>query len=362
MKGLNPSSSKTEKQIYITNNHTPISSAAHIAGIICPSRSTTTSSIRDSAVANVPTPATHPMKRKASECIDDKIDTIHNNDGAINNDRSVICHKRIKIEDTKTSDTHTIDRYNDCLRIGNNIKTEDGVDRKDDPKVPPKVTAVVVRYNGSGKIECVGEMATKYEDEDELLRPLQDVVREMESIGSGGDEVENRQMLFDDENEEITRLPTPSSSRGNLIVSRGGGGGGGGGGGEERWRAHRIAEEYIDLVGNVMFPGTFLAPFGYDPASGQYPIEQVTALGILTSPLRRPTVVEKWSPYEIATFEASLALFGKQFHQLQKFVRTKSTKEIIEFFYVWKKTGHYKVWKKEFKLHQDLDKVDTDED
>jgi len=111
-----------------------------------------------------------------------------------------------------------------------------------------------------------------------------------------------------------------------------------------------------------MFPGTLLAPFGYDPASGQFPIEQVTALGILTSPLRRPTVVEKWSPYEIATFEASLALFGKQFHQVQKFVRTKSTKEVIEFFYVWKKTGHYKVWKKQFKLHQDLDKDNTDEE
>jgi len=144
-----------------------------------------------------------------------------------------------------------------------------------------------------------------------------------------------------------------SSSRGNMIMSCGVGG-------VERWRAHRIAEDYIELVSNVMFPGTYLTAFGYDPASGQYPVEQVTALGLLTSPIRRPLVIEKWSPFEIATFEASLALFGKQFDRVQKYVRTKTTKEIVEFFYIWKKTAHYKVWKKQFKLYQNLDKDDSD--
>ena len=82
---------------------------------------------------------------------------------------------------------------------------------------------------------------------------------------------------------------------------------------------------------------------------GQYPIEQSTTIGYLTSPLRRPSVLEKWNPYEIALFEGALALHGKQFHILhQHYVTTKSTKEIIEFYYIWKKTSHGRRWKTTF--------------
>jgi len=129
---------------------------------------------------------------------------------------------------------------------------------------------------------------------------------------------------------------------------------------EKRWRAHRQTEDYITLASNMMLPATHLAPFGYDAPSGQYPIESITALSILTSPLRRPTVIEKWCPYEIAVFEAALALCGKHFHRVQKFVKSKCTKEVIEFYYVWKKTGHYKVWKRQFV--QPEDDVDSDDD
>lgn len=44
-----------------------------------------------------------------------------------------------------------------------------------------------------------------------------------------------------------------------------------------------------------------------------------------------------------------MTLFGKKFHKIQKCVQTKSVKEIIEFYYFWKKTSHYKQWKKSFK-------------
>jgi hypothetical protein len=119
-----------------------------------------------------------------------------------------------------------------------------------------------------------------------------------------------------------------------------------------------MTEDYINLVGNMMLPSMHLAPFGYDPTLGQYPIESITALGLLLSPLRRPTVVERWSPYEISIFEASLALCGKEFHQVQKFVKTKNTKEIIEFYYVWKKTAHYRVWKKQYISPEDETQFD----
>ncbi|KAL3772610.1 hypothetical protein ACHAWU_002516 [Discostella pseudostelligera] len=113
-----------------------------------------------------------------------------------------------------------------------------------------------------------------------------------------------------------------------------------------RWRTHQIAEDYISLASSIMLPPIHLGPFGYSPTMGRYPIEQTTALGYLSSPLRRPSVIEKWSPYEIALFEGALAYHGKLFHLISKhFVTTKSTKEIIEFYYIWKKTSHGRRWK-----------------
>ena len=44
----------------------------------------------------------------------------------------------------------------------------------------------------------------------------------------------------------------------------------------------------------------------------------------------------------------------------QKHVKTKNTKEVIEFYYIWKKTAHYKVWKKQY-IPPDED-VDSDDD
>merc|ERR1719354_1291729 len=94
------------------------------------------------------------------------------------------------------------------------------------------------------------------------------------------------------------------SPYGNLTLS----------GEDERWRAHRIAEDYMDLVGNMMYPATYLSQFGYDPVTGQHPTERTTTLGLITSSMRRPTVVERWSPYEISIFESTIALYGKDFH------------------------------------------------
>ena len=107
-----------------------------------------------------------------------------------------------------------------------------------------------------------------------------------------------------------------------------------------------MAEDYISLASTITLPPlSTLGPFGYSPSLGRYPLEQSTTLGYLTSPLRRPTVIEKWSPYEISIFEAALAQYGKRFHVVQKFVRTKNTKEIVEFYYIWKKTSHGRRWK-----------------
>mmetsp|Transcript_26638 Transcript_26638/g.57805 ORF Transcript_26638/g.57805 Transcript_26638/m.57805 type:complete len:302 (-) Transcript_26638:124-1029(-) len=127
-----------------------------------------------------------------------------------------------------------------------------------------------------------------------------------------------------------------------------------------RWRCHQIAEDYIGMASALLLPTVDLGPFGYDATSGHYPTERITALGLLTSPLRRPTVVERWNPYEICVFEASMALYGKDFHEVARCVGTKNCKEVVEFYYVWKKTEHYKVWKREYTPHLESDSEDEE--
>lgn len=106
-----------------------------------------------------------------------------------------------------------------------------------------------------------------------------------------------------------------------------------------------------------MYPGTKLGSFGYDPALRQYPMERWTSLGYLTSPLRTPTILEHWSPRDIALFEAGLMQYGKHFHKIQRHVLSgsKTTKDIIAFYYIWKKTSHYRNWKKEYVPDDDLE-------
>lgn len=117
---------------------------------------------------------------------------------------------------------------------------------------------------------------------------------------------------------------------------------------------NQMTEDYVELASNMMLlPTNHLGPYGYNDnqqgkgenGSASYPLEHISAFGYLKSPLRRPTVIEKWSPYEISLFEAGMGHCGKDFFQIHKMIQTKSTKEVIDFYYVWKKTSHYKVWK-----------------
>ena len=90
------------------------------------------------------------------------------------------------------------------------------------------------------------------------------------------------------------------------------------------------------------------------------------------------------SPLEVAKFEGGICLFGKRFHKLQQLIKTKTCKEIVEFYYKfvfafscgellrcmccgclssngasnervrvvvvcsWKSTPNYKAWKKSY--------------
>ena len=119
-----------------------------------------------------------------------------------------------------------------------------------------------------------------------------------------------------------------------------------------------MAEDYVNLVGDMMYPGTRLGSYGFDPGRREYPIEGVSSLGYLQSSMRRPSVIETWSPYEISLFEASLLQHGKNFLMASKIIGSKSTKETIDFYYIWKKTSHYKKWKEQYV--SEIDMLDFD--
>mmetsp|Transcript_636 Transcript_636/g.2127 ORF Transcript_636/g.2127 Transcript_636/m.2127 type:complete len:349 (-) Transcript_636:43-1089(-) len=114
----------------------------------------------------------------------------------------------------------------------------------------------------------------------------------------------------------------------------------------EKWRTTAMMEEYMDAATKMVMPNGTWGPFGYDPEMGRFPIEVHTALGYLLLPTRRPHVAEVWSPLEVSKFVAAIYVYGKNFSALQKIVQTKSVKECVEFFYIWKTTSHYSVWKK----------------
>lgn len=119
-------------------------------------------------------------------------------------------------------------------------------------------------------------------------------------------------------------------------------------------KVHQMAEDYTNLVGSMMYPATQFQAYGYSPEERQYPMEKISLLGFIKSPLRRPTIIEKWSPYEIAIFEGSMLHYGKEFRSVSRQIGTKTTQEVIDFYYVWKKTGHYKKWKQQFISDEDL--------
>ena len=77
-------------------------------------------------------------------------------------------------------------------------------------------------------------------------------------------------------------------------------------------------------------------------------VRSSTTLGRLLCPLRVPSVLDRWSPLEVARFEGAMCLYGKRFPLVQRVVGTKSHKEIVEFFYDWKQSAHYKVWKRDY--------------
>ena len=110
-------------------------------------------------------------------------------------------------------------------------------------------------------------------------------------------------------------------------------------------------ERYLGIVESLYFrkmrrKGKVLERDGTsNTAPIAYPLPEA---GFLTSHLRPSNAMERWAPLEIAQFEAALRLWGKKFSRISDLIPSKTTREVIEFYYTWKKTSHYKEWKGSF--------------
>ena len=116
----------------------------------------------------------------------------------------------------------------------------------------------------------------------------------------------------------------------------------------------------------------------------EYDFYNYPTLHLLLTPLRQQSILDYWTPYEIVLFEAGMYVFpsltpsfpalvplpffppphlpfpllplarphlprrctiGKNFHMLHKLIRTKTPNEIVDFYYAWKRSSHYAIWK-----------------
>lgn len=71
----------------------------------------------------------------------------------------------------------------------------------------------------------------------------------------------------------------------------------------------------------------------------------MSSLEMLTSSLREPSILDDWTPHEIGLFEAGITSLGKDFHAIQRLIPSKSATQVISFYYHWKQSSHYLMWK-----------------
>lgn len=82
-----------------------------------------------------------------------------------------------------------------------------------------------------------------------------------------------------------------------------------------------------------------LSEFGLQRVSGF----QQSLRGL--SPLRVPSVLDAWTPFEIRVFEVAIECYGKQFQQIAVVIGTKTCADVVAFYYIWKNDSHYQVVK-----------------
>jgi len=70
-----------------------------------------------------------------------------------------------------------------------------------------------------------------------------------------------------------------------------------------------------------------------------------STVNLILSPLRKRSPIDEWNPREVALFESAMCFKGKRFYEISKMIGTKNTKQCVEFYYHWKQSSNYAVWK-----------------
>jgi hypothetical protein len=102
-------------------------------------------------------------------------------------------------------------------------------------------------------------------------------------------------------------------------------------------------DNYLDLVHETYFAND--KPEEDAAEAGKFSNFKFTSLDLLINPLRNKFVFETWSPYEIGLFECCVCKFGKIFDLYGQVIKTKTKDEILGFYYYWKQSKYYKIWK-----------------
>jgi len=226
-----------------------------------------------------------------------------------------------------------------------NIKIEDNVkeDKKKRKYIGVESTSSASSSSSSSTIKAElspssSSKRVKFEEEEEEMKISLECEEEVKSIKSDNDFDKREYKCSSDDDDDDDESDADDENINNTN--------------NDNIKSHlnKPLNDYLNIVGSIMYPSnvptTKTMYNSNDDLNLNNLEERPTALGYLTSPIFRPSVIQMWSPYEIAIFEASIMIHGKHFHKLQRFIKTKTTKDIIEFYYVWKKTNHYLKWKR----------------
>lgn len=121
----------------------------------------------------------------------------------------------------------------------------------------------------------------------------------------------------------------------------------------EEWMLELPDRERVDRLMRAVGSGFYHHRYVDDGTYGKtalhpntYDTFEYTTLDLVRSPVRKQRAWDKWTPYEIAVFEAGVCKHGKNFHLIQKLIKTKTTQELVHFYYTcWKGSAHYRTWK-----------------
>ena len=82
-----------------------------------------------------------------------------------------------------------------------------------------------------------------------------------------------------------------------------------------------------------------LAEAGYDM------VKALVILRLIPRQLLDHRVMETWTNEETARFEEGYGQHGKRFHLVQAVVKTRTTGQVVRFYYHWKVSERHYQWK-----------------